>query len=382
MTVTVVCDVLGKKNNGTTIAAYNLIESLKAKGHDVRVVCSDAEKRGLPGFYVVEPWDFGPFNNYVAKNGVVPAKNDPEILSEALSGADIIHIMTPFSLGHAAALEAKSRGIPISAGFHAQAENLTSHVFLKNFPPANHKVYKVIYNRLYQYCDCIHYPSEFIREVFENEVGPTNGYVISNGVSDEFHRKDVEKPDGLKDKFVILFTGRYSNEKSHKVLILAAAKSKHRDEIRLIFAGDGPLREKLEKLSAKLLPAMPVMGLHPRDELIDIVNYSDLYVHPAEIEIEAIACLEAIACGLVPVISDSKRSATRFFALGEENLFKCNDHADLARKIDYWIEHPDKRTECSERYLGFSEKHAFDKCMDAMERMLVENSLKKGGSDK
>ena len=34
MKIAIVCDVLGEENNGTTIAAMNLIRSLKAKGHD------------------------------------------------------------------------------------------------------------------------------------------------------------------------------------------------------------------------------------------------------------------------------------------------------------------------------------------------------------
>ena len=72
------------------------------------------------------------------------------------------------------------------------------------------------------------------------------------------------------------------------------------------------------------------MRFFSRDEMLRVINSADLYVHPAEIEIEAIACLEAISCGLVPVIADSPRSATRFFALGERNLFHFNDPADLA----------------------------------------------------
>ena len=35
MIITVVCDVLGEENNGTTIAAMNLVRSLKKKGHNV-----------------------------------------------------------------------------------------------------------------------------------------------------------------------------------------------------------------------------------------------------------------------------------------------------------------------------------------------------------
>ena len=46
MKIAIICDVLGKENNGTTVAAMNLIRSLKAKGHEVRVVCPDEDRRG------------------------------------------------------------------------------------------------------------------------------------------------------------------------------------------------------------------------------------------------------------------------------------------------------------------------------------------------
>ena len=48
MKITIVCDVLGEPNNGTSIAAYNLINTLKNKGHDVKVLCPDELKKGEP----------------------------------------------------------------------------------------------------------------------------------------------------------------------------------------------------------------------------------------------------------------------------------------------------------------------------------------------
>lgn len=48
--VAIICDVLGQENNGTTIAAMNLIRALRQKGHQVRVVCPDesrSRRRGL-----------------------------------------------------------------------------------------------------------------------------------------------------------------------------------------------------------------------------------------------------------------------------------------------------------------------------------------------
>ena len=53
MTITIVCDILGEENNGTTIACMNLIRFLRAQGHTVRVVCADQDKAGNECFYVV-----------------------------------------------------------------------------------------------------------------------------------------------------------------------------------------------------------------------------------------------------------------------------------------------------------------------------------------
>lgn len=371
MIIAVVCDVLGERNNGTTIAAYNLIESLKKRGHEVRVVCSDEARRGEDGYFVCPKFDFGPLNGYVKKNGVVPAKADMKVLEEALSGVDLIHVMIPFSLGKASAEYAHKNGIPLTAGFHCQAENITGHLFLKNSRLAGKMAYKAFYRRLYRYCDGIHYPSRFICDVFEDVVGPTPRYIISNGVAKDFRPFRAEKPEELKDKFIVLFTGRYSPEKSHWVLIDAVALSKYKNDIRLIFAGAGPLEEKLRARAAKRGIAEPIMRFFTREEMVKTINMSDLYVHPSEIEIEAIGCLEAIACGKTPLIADSPKSATRAFALHDTNLFKVNDPKDLALKLDYWIEHPEEREKCAADYLGYSARFDYDACMRKMEEMML-----------
>ena len=121
MKIAIVCDVLGEENNGTTIAAMNLIRSLKAKGHDVRVVCPDEDKAGTPGYYVVPKLNAGPFNRYLEKNGVTVARLEHEKLEAAMKDADVVHVLLPFVLGKAAAHYAVEHGIPLTASFLCQA---------------------------------------------------------------------------------------------------------------------------------------------------------------------------------------------------------------------------------------------------------------------
>ncbi len=372
LTVAIICDVLGQENNGTTIAAMNLIRTLRQAGHQVRVVCPDESRAGEAGFYIVPKYNFGIFNGYVEKNGVAPAKLDRTILESAIADADVIHVMLPFALGKAAARYAKAHNIPLTAGFHCQAENVTGHIFLKDFRLASRLTYKILYRRLYRYCDLIHYPTQFICDTFEQIVGPTNHKIISNGVSRDFVPMDVARPASLQGRFVVLFTGRYSREKCHKVLIDAVAMSRHRDEIQLIFAGTGPREIYLRQYAKHRKIPLPIMRFFSREELVQVVNCADLYVHPAEIEIEAISCLEAIACGRVPLIADSPRSATRYFALTEKNLFHYNSPQDLAEKMDWWLEHPEARQACSREYLGYAAQFDYDTCMEQMEQLLQE----------
>ncbi len=379
MKIAIVCDVLGSENNGTSIAGMNLIRHLKSKGHQVRVLCPDKDKAGTEGFYIMPVFNAGPFNGYVEKNGVSIARTDKEKLEKALRGADAIHVMMPFFLGAAAVRYARDNEIPVTAGFHCQAENITNHFFLMDKKAVNDLTYKIMYNRVYKYVDAIHYPTQFIRDTFEKRVGRTTGYVISNGVNEIFIKGEPKRPKALKDKFVILYTGRYSKEKNHKILIDAVSLMPERNRIQLIFAGSGPLYEDLKKYGEKL-PNKPIMEFYSREELVDVINYSDLYVHTAKAEIESIGCLEAISCGLVPVISDSPRSATRYFALSRKNIFDHKDPADLAAKILYWMEHEDEKDRCSKAYREYGKRFDQKRCMEQMEEMIINTAGRAGGS--
>ena len=380
MKVTIICEVLGEPNNGTTVAAYNLINYLKSRGHDVRVVCPDASRKGQPGFYVLPMTNMGPIaRGFFERNNVVLPRFDREILMDAVKDADVVHIMVPLFIARRTSKLVKQLDKPLTAGFHAQAENFSAQLGLKDLNIVNHAVYKWYDKNIFCRADAIHYPTQFIRDIFEKEVGRrTNGYVISNGVNDIFRPMASEKPEWCRDKFCILFTGRLSSEKSHMVLMKAVEMSKYADRIQLFFAGQGPKYRKIRAYGAKHLKNPPVIDFYSRADLVKLINCCDLYCHPAEVEIEAIACLEAICCGLVPLIADSPRCATKAFALDERSLFRVNDSRDLAEKIDYFIEHPEEKAQLRELYLR--ESRAFDQehCMHMMEQMLMDQTK---GSD-
>ena len=376
MKITIVCDVLGEENNGTTLAAMNLIRAVRAGGHQVTILCPDEEKKGVPGYAVVPTRNLGIFNGYVASNGVKLAKPDDRVIRQAVTGADIVHVMLPFILGRRATAISKELGIPVSAGFHAMAENFTSHIFMENFYPANRLTY-CLFAKEYSQVNAIHYPTQFLRDLYEGMYGPTNGYVISNGVNASFKPCPVQKPQEYQGKFVIVATGRYSKEKNQEVLLKAANLSRHRAQLQVILAGSGPKEKSLRALGNKL-PVEPKFGFFPHDQMVELLNYADLYVHSAAMEAEGISCLEAISCGLVPVISNSPRCATKAYAMTDRSLFQFDSPKDLAAKIDWWLDHPQERTLWGNRYAeNAAGQFDQEKCMEQMERMLLETAGKR-----
>ena len=114
------------------------------------------------------------------------------------------------------------------------------------------------------------------------------------------------------------------------------------------------------------------MSLFSKEDLCRVINYCDVYVHPSDVEIEAISCIEAFTCGLVPVISDSKKTATKQFALTERNLFRHGNPKDLASKIDWLIDHPEEKAKLSEQYLEYAKQYSIESCMDKMEQMFFD----------
>lgn len=370
MKITIVADIYGENNNGTTITAKRLVENMINRGHEVTVV--SAYKGEGNGYIVLPVRKFPAFNKYITKtNGVTFAQPDEKILEAAIKNSDVVHFLLPFKCSKMGLKIARKNKIPYTAAFHCQPENITSHVFMQKRNLPNKMIYKYFYKKFYRDVQFVHCPSKFIADQLTKNGYPMDKRIISNGVIEAFAKKESVRPPELDGKFLILFTGRYVNEKRQDLLVKAMKYSRYADKIQLIFAGNGPNLNKLRKMSRKFVNP-PLFKLFPKEELCDTINYCDLYVHPSDMEIEGISCIEAFTCGLVPVISDSQKSATNQFALDDRCLFKRGDPKDLAQKIDYWIEHPEEKQAMSDRYLKYAEQYSIKNCMDEMEQMFYD----------
>lgn len=361
MKIILVTEEYDELNNGTTMTTYRFAQMLKKRGHEVHVLGSG---RMVEEEYRV-PEQYYPIATPVAKKqGVAFGRPDPEVFRRAFAGADVVHFLLPMYFEQQALKTAREMQIPVSAAFHLQPENITYNIRMP-WEFLSRGIYHFFNFTFYRNFDHIHCPSKFIADQLRKNGYRAKLHVISNGVGDAFVPGDLPHSG---DRFNILMVGRLSHEKRQNILIDAVAQSKYADKIQLYLAGRGPCRKALEKQGEKLANR-PVFGFYSESDLIDLIHSCDLYVHASFIEIEAIACMEAFACGLVPVICNSPKSATVQFVRHPQSLFRPDDAHDLAEKIDYWIEHREERLILSARYAQLGSQYRVRKSVMEAENM-------------
>ena len=366
MIITLVTDQFYQSNHGTSVSAQRFYNGLIKRGHTVRVLSID---EGNNTAYALKERYFGkPINDIINSQGFQLAKPDKDTIKRAIEGADIVHVYMPFKLGYKTIEMCREMNIPCTAGFHIIPENITSTLYMNKVELVNSSLWEKFKNCTYRYIKHIHCPSLMVANLLMEHNFNSVLHVISNGYNDSFKViENEQKPAIFKNKFVITFIGRFSREKRHDLIIKAVQESKYANKIQLVFGGKGPIKKHIMNM-AEDLPIYPFFSFFTTEQLVSLLNFSDLYIHPADIEVEGMSCIEAIACGCVPIVSNSPKSATPQFTVHEMSIFEHGDYHDLAKKIDWWIEHPEElkaqRKVVAEHALRFSIDRSMDYYID------------------
>lgn len=367
MIIVYVIDNYGELSNGTTITALRSKQQLEARGHTVRVVTAGPVSG--PEYFHLEKRRIPIVSAVSEKQQMYFAKPDVKIMTKAFKDADIVHFFMPWKVSKVGIKICRRLGVPYTAAFHTQPENITYGMGLGRFgKPVAWYVYRKFWHQFYRKVTHVHCPSPFISYELKNQRYKNRFHVISNGIADIYHRGDKAQHEGYQ----ILSTGRYALEKRQDIIIKAISKSKYKDKIRLILAGHGPLENKYRQL-AKKLDVHVTFAFYTQEELIKTIQESDLYIHAADAEIEGIAALEAIACGLVPIIAESNKSATAQFAIDDRNIFKVNHVDELADKIEYWLDHPKEKEAMSLKYEQHANHFRLSHAVSLLEQMFRQS---------
>lgn len=151
--------------------------------------------------------------------------------------------------------------------------------------------------------------SEHLKKKVQELVPEISASVISMGVDTSKFGKKYFIPNYFDqgNKKVVLFVGRLAEKKGVTYLIEAM---KDIDAL-LVIAGDGPLRNKLEKQAEEIKGKVKFLGAKTHEELIYIYASADIFVAPSitasdgDQEGVPTAIMEAMASGLPVIASDS-----------------------------------------------------------------------------
>lgn len=377
LTIAMVVDTSGNRGNGTSNSALQWAEELKRQGHTVRLVGVGAPEYPARVNHV-------PLVSWAAKKQQMQfAEPSDTLFRTAFQGVDVVHIYTPFRFGQHACKVAKKMGIAVTAGYHVQPENITySAGPLKYIPGIDSFIYWLFNLWLYRKIDHVHVPTELGASLLRSHGYKAKLHVISNGYEARFTPKtqrDAGKSAPVP--FHIVASGRLTNEKNHVALIQAIARCRHAQDIELTIAGTGPLKKKLQRLASRLLSRPASIGFHKNTEMPALLRSGDLLVHPSIADLESVSVIEGMAVGLVPVIASSPLSAAGQFALREESLFPVDDVEALARRIDWWIDHPDELSKWGKVYAEHTKEHysveSSVRKFIAMERDAIADNISK-----
>lgn len=150
---------------------------------------------------------------------------------------------------------------------------------------------------------------------------------VSDNPAKPYNRKEFWVPDNGK---IILGLGRLHENKGFDVLLRALVQL---PSAYLLLAGEGPLRQELEKLAQKLGVKPRVRFLGWRDDVAALYATADLFVCPSRHEPLGNVVIEAWAQGR-PVVATASQGPSALIRDGETGLLTpVDDAAALAQAM-------------------------------------------------
>lgn len=117
--------------------------------------------------------------------------------------------------------------------------------------------------------------------------------------SDKTHFKKMLAPEGER---ILAHVSNFRKVKRVEDVIKVFAQVRKQMPAKLLMIGDGPERPNAEELCRHLDICQDVRFLGKQEQVDEILSITDLFMLPSEYESFGLAALEAMACG-VPVIS-------------------------------------------------------------------------------
>ncbi|MBZ0264234.1 glycosyltransferase [bacterium] len=297
--------------NGVSVTLRHLGWQFYANGIDISIVScltpdelSDALPPSMINLPVVSSFDL-PFYEHLSIK--IPS------LLKALKQLhkfepDEIFVSTPGPVGILGVLAARLFSLPLTGIYHTDFSMELSEISKDDDNTVNRVE---SYTRwFYSMMDEIKVPTnEYIEILSQRGLGNKKMNVFPRQIDHEAfslrqesdwgnHRINI--PDGMN----LLYVGRISKDKNLEFLINVYHKVRElKDDVNLIFAGDGPFRPEMERMLGDD-PRIQILGKVAYDALPIYYSQADLLVFPSITDTYGMVVLEAQCCELPALVSD------------------------------------------------------------------------------
>lgn len=282
---------------GLEVLVYHLAKRLKAQGHDCTIFCLDTlgslGERALGEGIDVQ---------CIGRRGGVLDLATIRHLRRLIraGGYSVVHThnMEAMFYGALAALFAGPSGV-----IHSQ------HGLPSPFAAANRLKGRLAAGCVDRFVTVSQDVNRFVTD--HHLVRPGKTLTILNGIDTDHFTPDPEAHREIRTRLaigdsdpVLICVARLSEIKNHLRLVTQFVElAKRQPRCRLLLVGDGPMRDSIES-------AIQSAGLHDRivlcGEQMEIAAYlaaADLFVLTSDSEGISVSILEAMSCGLPPVVS-------------------------------------------------------------------------------
>ncbi len=298
------------------------------------------------------------------------------------SDPDIIHIHSPIVLGNIAQILAGGLRKPVIATNHYLPINMSRSLIAD--PLIGKHFSNITYSYLVNFCNHCEYvtaPTMTALNLLYEHGLHAPAAAVSNGIDLQQFSPGERDPRVLRrfglpeNKPLIIHVNRLSEEKRVDVLLDAMAKLKSDAHLALVSTGpaEAELRAQVEEL--RIGDRVSFLGYVRDADLLALRRSSELFVIPSEADLQSLATMEAMACGL-PVIAANSYALPELVHHGENGfLFQPGNSRELASKIDLLLGDAPLRAEMGAKGLQIIAPHDRMKILDRWEEIYRRLSI-------
>lgn len=305
--------------------AFYLCRDLVRLGHEVTMVTSRSTPHApreelMDGVKVVRRW----FPSRNPAGWVAHTVATIPTYLHLARAADVLHAQT-FASVLPAMLAKRRYNRPLVVTLH------TSH-FLKL---AQKPAWQPVLRRIIRSADWLLTASAEIRDVALRLYPHPRAEAVTNGVDTAmFQAVAPSLPEPAAGRIRLIVPRRLFHKNGVEYFVRALPLIREQMDVEAILVGDGPEREKLERIARELnvLEQCHFLGARPNTEMPGLLRSASVAVFPSLMEATSVAALEAMSCG-VPVAASHVGGLPEIVDETVGTLFEPADPADLAAKV-------------------------------------------------